>query len=753
LDPARGLRSTYVHHRPTSASGTPDQPTMSAGSAAAITRDSYEEVAQGLAAKEPCSFERSVPVSARRLCRNSCWRALIAGAPVVACIAMLGLVICWRGTSHRPRWPDLHHLNLWTTLGTSLDDLTNTSSVNRSGSWTTRRTGPDTASITSSAKGSRRNKQRTGRGRSSRRNQQRTGRGARSTKKVSWTVTDPGLADMSDLANLAKRDRSYGNKIALNVGFKTRCFGFLMDAAFQLADLGVTMYQASRDCLAVAEPSLQPLVTAQETVTALKALLQNMRDQWEDENGDDDIATAKSDLKLRRLWSGGWRVKHDSSERGSTGQLEQLEKNFTANHFPEQFEQAVNNIASVQTDLELVSTTNINDLYSPRREAQIHCARDIGVGIRSSNEAISKLNLALPVCVPNAVGLRAAKDKEFSRFRKSTKCASRIAKSIRYCGTFTTDLSRFVDECRAGYSLAKCASRLESFSWEVSAATRRLFLAIHDCERGPKGRFADQIPMHKHALGVTLCAVPLMSAMGIIAAAGMNIATGHIYACKQYEAPIQGTPDLETQIEAARRKATCAKYALSAVRELFLAIWRALTSVSACTSESMRCMEQISQSASAFFGVAQAMSNFADACYAYPPELELSEEAKLRQAATCARHAGGMVKMLGVAGGFASQASNSCIGKKLAGNACTAAVWRAIAGLGSMAELYAKMQINCRLTERWFKCGANIRLSGSAHRNFVLGVTAAALNCPLPAAGRPWKNTRQFNFPRSFTVP
>jgi len=715
---------------------------MSAGSAATITRDSYEEVAQELAAKEPCSFERSVPVSARRLCRSSCWRAFIAGAPVVACIAMLGLVICRRETSHRPRWPDLHHLNLWTTLGTSLDNLANTSSVTRSGSWTTRRTRPDTASITSSAKGSRRNQQRTGRGSSS--NTFKAER-PRSTKKVSWTVTDPRLADISDIAN---QNRSYGNRIALNVGFKIRCVGFLVDAAFQLADLGVTMYQASKDCLAVAEPSLKPLVTAQETVTALEAMLQNMRDQWE--NGS---ATAKSDLKPRRLWSGGWRVKHDSSERGSTGQLEQLEKHFTSGNFSEQFEQAAENIASIQTDLELVSTTNINDLYSPRREAQIHCARDIGVGIRSGNEAVSKLNLALPVCVPNAVGLRGAKDKAFSRFRKRTKCASRIAKSIRYCGTFTTDLSRFVDVCRANQSLASCASRLESFTWEVSGATRRLFLAIHDCERGPRGRWADQVPMHKHALGVTLCAMPLISSMGLIAAAGMNIATGHIYACKQYEALIQGTPDLKTQIEAERLQARCARYELSAVRELFLAIWRALTSVSSCTSRSMRCMEQISQSASAFIGVAQGISQVADVCYADPPELGLSEEAKLRRAATCARRAAGMVKILGVAGGFASQASNSCIGKKLAGNACTAAVWRAIAALGAMAELYASMQINCRITERWFKCGGNTRSSGSVTRNFILGVTAAALNCPLPAAGRPWKNTRQFNFPRMFTVP
>jgi len=262
------------------------------------------------------------------------------------------------------------------------------------------------------------------------------------------------------------------------------------------------------------------------------------------------------------------------------------------------------------------------------------------------------------------VGLRGAKDEAFSRFRKNTKCASRIAKSIRYTGTWVTDLSRFVDVCRANQSLATCASRLESFSWEISASTRRLFLAIHDCERGPRGRWADQVPLHKHALGVSLCAVPLISAMGLIAAAGMNIATGHIYACKQYEAPIQGTPDLKTQIEAARRKATCAKYALSAIRELFLAIWRALTSVSACTSESMRCMEQISQSASAFFGVAQAISELADACYADPPALGMSEKAKMEKAAKCARYAGGMVKILGVAAAFATQASNSCIGKK-----------------------------------------------------------------------------------------
>lgn len=498
----------------------------------------------------------------------------------------------------------------------------------------------------------------------------------------------------------------------------SRCLANLLSSTFQLSDVGVTAVAANQDCPLAATgevaSSQVPLASAKSALLDIERLVKEAQG-----------SIANDTSKLPALMQ----LRKQMLARASLGSLTEVEEK----------------VDEAQEALEKVTTPDPEiDLYSVKRLAEMRCARDALIISRSTAAASAKLSVAAGSCPddPNKP--------------PGTTCAAQVSAAIAALSLVGAEIDRMVIRCRPGFfDLTLCAARLEGLSWQIAAASKFLSGATRVC--GPVGSKAVKTSSYS-SRDWGWCIGEIFSTMGYVGTTSMWIYNGAHYDCERMHQLIELmgnrtlTP-LEMETMKVFRARCVADYA-SSVRTLFLGFTKGIRSAAHCGDLSETCPRDILRSASAFAGIAEACARIYGVC-SLVPEYRGQEPANVTaiREPLCTQETASMVKMLGLATSFLTDATGSCVDTNFARTRCGASALRALAALGAFVEIYANMHLNCDLRKFWFLCGRDMRFSGETLRVFTLAVATAALNCGLDPLTKAWKSTKPVAMPRFFTFP
>jgi len=383
------------------------------------------------------------------------------------------------------------------------------------------------------------------------------------------------------------------------------------------------------------------------------------------------------------------------------------------------------------------------DLYSPKREAQLRCARDLLYISRSVGAASAKISVASGSCPSQ------------NHKPKYSQCSTQVNSAISLLSLVGGDIDRMVLLCRPGqfWDLIPCNNRLESLSWNIAASARFLTGAVRACQ-GKNSAVLRKGLIKDYGW----CIGEIFATMGFIATSALNVYQGVKFDCERAaelaELRSNRTPTAEDVRDAQVFRARCARDFAAFARTLFLGAVKGVRSAGHCGDLRETCPRDVLRSLSAFAGVAQAASQSYWKCNVPEAYKEIEPEAvKRARIPDCVQENGGLVKMLGIATAFLTDATGSCVGTKFAVTRCGGAVLRALAALGAMVEIWADTHRFCTVLENWFQCGRAQRFQGESMRVFVLATSNAALNCGLSPGHLAWNSTRPVLMPRFFTFP
>jgi len=383
------------------------------------------------------------------------------------------------------------------------------------------------------------------------------------------------------------------------------------------------------------------------------------------------------------------------------------------------------------------------NLYSPRRRAQVRCARDTLFLVQAVAATSARVSSAVGLCPDDKTNVHRA------------PCAANILNSILYLTEIGGSINEMILVCIPGKPFFECAFWLEEIAWDIAAAGKFLSGAVKACD--PDFRISTKPKLKKSLYDYGWCVGEVFGTMGYVGATSLHLTSAVRFNCpKASELMLKKGNRLNPEeLEEIRiSRAECARDSAAFVRTLFLAATKATRTASHCGGKPTRCPKDLLRASSAFAAVAEAAAEISRFCTVASEfrDDEPDEERKVRKG-ECAVFTGGMVKMMGIAASFTTDATGSCIDTHFAGTRCGGAISRAVAALASMAEFWAEVHVACDLEEDWFICGEALRNQGKSIRVFVLATASAALNCGLAPLSEAWKATRQLPMPRIFTYP
>jgi len=592
----------------------------------------------------------------------------------------------------------------------------------------------------------------------------------------------PGIFDLDE-----DTFRAEGQPIITRKFDQSRCVANILSAVFQLGDVGVTSVAANRDCSEARNlPSYvvpRSVIAAKESLDRVERLIREAQAGKGNHSKTLPGLLNKASILRKRVTDAkvlkeSFHVRRHSgfvapmSEVSAKLALENVERlvreaqastGNSSGKFPGLTDLASSlrdkvsdaklleashelHVAQAQID-DIPTPDNGLDFYSKKRLAQIRCARDALIISRSTALAAAKLSVAAGACP----------DKVPKQTKRNAVCGTQVAASISEVSAVGAEIDRLVLNCRPGlFDLSSCDNRLEALSWNIAAASVFLSRAFRVCQVAVHPGSKIFQPRSNRNAG--WCIGEIFSSMGYIAASGLRIYQATHFDCfiknRLLDLSFNRTLTARELRELQVFRARCARDYSAFVRIIFLGAVKAARAATHCGGTPEKCPRNIMRSASAFAGISQAGAQIAAACFVTRPfrGKEPPNVTAIREP-FCVQESASLVKMLGVALSFLTDATGTCVGTKFAKTRCGASILRSLAALGALVEINANARINCNVRVDWFLCGRDMRFQGEALRVFVLAIASAALNCGLSPDLDQWNNTGPVAMPRFFTFP